>query len=129
MAQPYGELATPAAHTMGPHVDSLARLVAGEADGRRDRATKSRLRLARVPLINTLEQFRWDWPTRINRLQMPHQFHLQCIQDTAHRIFLGGGGLGQTHWATARGSAACLQGSAGLFASAMEVINTLAAAQ
>jgi len=129
MAQHYAELATQAAQNMWPHVDYLARLVVGEADMRRDRATKSRMRLARFPVIKTLEQFRWDWPTRINRLQVQHQFHLEFIKAKANLIFLGGVGLGKTHLATALGYAACLQGYAVLFASAIDVINTLAAAK
>jgi DNA replication protein DnaC len=44
-------------------------------------------------------------------------------------IFLGGVGLGKTHLATAWGYTACLHGSSVLFASAVDVINTLAAAQ
>src|SRR5262245_11812325 len=95
MAQHYAELATQAAQKMWPHVDSLATLAEGEADVRRDRATKSRIRLARFPVIKTLEQFRWDWPTRINRLQVQNHFRLACIQDKANLILLGGGGLGK----------------------------------
>jgi DNA replication protein DnaC len=129
MAQHYAELATQAAQHMWPHVDYLARLLEGEAHLRRDRATQSRIRLARFPVIKTLEQFRWDWPTRINRLQVQHHFHLKFIQDKANLIFLGGVGLGKTHLATALGYAACLQGYSVLFVSAIEVINTLAAAR
>jgi DNA replication protein DnaC len=77
--------------------------VAGEADVRRDRATKSRMRLARFPVIKTLEQFRWDWPTRSNRLQGQHPCHLDLINAKATRIFLGGVGLGTTPLATALG--------------------------
>jgi DNA replication protein DnaC len=129
MAQHYAELATQAAQKMWPHVDYLARLLEGEAHMRQDRATKSRLRLARFPVIKTLEQFRWDWPTRLNRLQVQHHFHLEFIKAKANLIFLGGVGLGKTHLATALGYAACLQGYAVLFASAIDVINTLAAAK
>jgi DNA replication protein DnaC len=129
MAQHYAELATQAAHKMWPHVDYLARLVEGEADVRRDRATKSRIRLARFPVIKTLEQFRWDWPTRINRLQVQHQFYLEFIKAKANLIFLGGVGLGKTHLATALGYAACLQGYSVLFVSAIDVINTLSTAK
>ena len=96
---------------------------------RQDRATQSRLRLARFPVIKTVEQFRWDWPTQMNRLQVQHQFHLAFLKDKANLIFLGGVGLGKAHLATALGYAACLKGSAVLLASAIEVINTLAAAK
>ena len=110
-------------------MDYLARLLEGEADLRRDRATKSRIRLARFPVIKTVEQFHWDWPTRMNSLQVQNHFHLQFIKDKSNLIFLGGVGLGKTHLATALGYAACLQGYSVLFASAIEVINTLAAAR
>jgi DNA replication protein DnaC len=129
IAAQYAALAKDAAHKAWSHVDYLARLVEGEADLRRDRATQSRIRLARFPVIKTVEQFRWDWPTRINRLQVQHHFHLAFIKDKANLIFLGGVGLGKTHLATALGYVACLQGHSVLFASAIEVINTLAAAK
>jgi DNA replication protein DnaC len=129
IAAQYAELATQAIQKEWSHVDYLARLLEGEADLRRDRATKSRIRLARFPVIKTVEQFRWDWPTRINRLQVQNHFHLKFIQDKSNLIFLGGVGLGKTHLATALGYAACLQGYSVLFTSAMEVINTLAAAR
>jgi len=123
------ELAKHAAHNTWSPVDSLAKLLQGEAHLRRDRATKSRRRLARFPVIKTLEPFRWDWPTRMHRLQGHNHFRLEFIKDTANVIFLGGVGLGPTHLATARGEAACLQGYAVLLASAIDVINTLAAAK
>jgi DNA replication protein DnaC len=129
MAAHYGDIAKHAAQKQWSHVDYLARLAQGEADLRRDRATQTRIRLARFPVLKTLEQFRWDWPTRINRLQVQHHFRLELIQAKANRILLGGVGLGKTHLATALGYTACLQGYAVLFASAIEVINTLAAAK
>ena len=122
-------LAKDAAHKAWSHVDSLATLLEGEADLRRDRATKSRMRLARFPVSKTVEPCRWDWPTRMNRLQGQNHFRLAFLQDTANLLFLGGVGLGKTHWATALGYAACLQGHSVLFASAIDVINTLAAAK
>jgi DNA replication protein DnaC len=128
-AEPYAALATQAAQQGWSHVDYLSTLVEGETNLRQDRATKRRIRLARFPVIKTLEQFRWDWPTRINRLQVQHHFRLAFIQDKANLILLGGVGLGKTHLATALGYTACLQGYSVLFASAIEVINTLAAAK
>jgi DNA replication protein DnaC len=89
MAAQYADLATHAAHKAWSHVDYLATLLEGEVAVRRDRATQSRIRLARFPVIKTLEQFRWDWPTRINRLQVQNHFRLGFIQDKANLIFLG----------------------------------------
>jgi DNA replication protein DnaC len=129
VAQHYAPLAQQAAQHAWSHVAYLATLLEGEVEVRRDRATKSRIRLARFPGIKTLEQFRWDWPTRINRLQVQNHCHLEFIKAKANLIFLGGVGLGKTHLATALGYTACLQGYSGLFASAIDVINTLAAAK
>ena len=95
IAEQYAELATHAAQHAWSHVDYLAKLLEGEADVRRDRATKSRIRLARFPVIKTLEQFRWDWPTRIHRLQVQNHFRLAFITDKANLILLGGVGLGK----------------------------------
>ena len=122
-------MAQHAAQHAWSHIDYLATLLEGDVDVRRDRATKSRIRLARFPVIKTLEQFRWDWPTRINRLQVQNHFRLAFIKDKAKLIFLGGVGLGKTNLATALGYAACLQGYSVLFASAIDVINTLAVAK
>ncbi len=129
IADQYAPLAKQAAHKQWSHIDYLARLIEGEAHVRHDRAIKSRIRLARFPVLKTLDQFRWDWPTRLNRLQVQNHFRLEFIKDKANLILLGGVGLGKTHLATALGYAACLQGYAVLFASAIDVINTLAAAK
>jgi DNA replication protein DnaC len=129
IAAPYSALATQAAQKQWAHVDYLGRLIEGEAHLRRDRATRNRIRQARFPVIKTLDQFRWDWPTQINRLQVQHHFSLGFIKDKANLIYLGGVGVGKTPLATALGYTACLQGYAVLFASAIDVINTLAAAK
>jgi len=129
MAEHYGELAKHAAHKQWSHLDYLGHLVEGEALRRRDRATQNRIRLARFPVIKTLDQFRWDWPTQINRAQVQHHFTLSFLGDHMNIIYLGGVGLGKTHLATALGYTACLQGHAVLFSSTIDVINTLTAAK
>src|SRR5208337_3396071 len=73
--------------------------------------------------------FRWDWPKKINRLQIQDLFRLSFIDKKANVIFLGLCGLGKSHLATALGYAACQQGYSVLFANAIDVINTLSAAQ
>lgn len=79
-------------------------------------------------MIKTLEQFQWSWPRKVNRLQVQELFRLKFIAEKANVIFLGAVGLGKTHLATALGYAACLKGYTVRFATAVNVINTLAAA-
>jgi len=56
-------------------------------------------------------------------------FRLQFVDERANVIFLGTVGLGKTHLATALGYTACLAGKSVLFVTAVDAINTLAAAQ
>jgi DNA replication protein DnaC len=129
IAEHYGELAKQAAHKQWSHLDYLGHLVEGEALLRQDRATKNRIRLARFPVLKTLDQFRWDWPPQMNRALIQHHFTLRFLQGHMNVIYLGGVGLGKTHLAIALGYESCLKGHSVLLASAIDVINTLAAAK
>ena len=129
MGDHYEALADQAAREHHSHVDYLADLAEGEANLRRHRAIERRIRLARFPVRKTLDQFQWSWPKKINRLAVQNLFRLKFLDDKANVIFLGGVGLGKTHLATALGYAACLQAKSVLFATAVDVINTLSAAQ
>ena len=111
------------------HLDYLTRLVEGEVAARQDRAVLRRVKAARFPVIKTLDTFRWDWPKKINRLQIQDLFRLSFIDKKANVIFLGLCGLGKTHLAAALGYAACQQGYSVLFANSIDVVNTLSAAQ
>ena len=122
-------LATTAAKKSLTHIDFLTQLIEGEAALHADRAVARRIQAARFPVIKTLDSFRWDWPKKINQLQVRDLFRLQFVHDKANVILLGLVGLGKTHLATALGYAACQHGMSVLFANAIDVINTLNAAQ
>lgn len=124
-----GPFAATAAKNSLSHLDYLAQLIEGESALRSDRAVARRIKAARFPVIKTLDTFRWDWPKKINRLQIQDLFRLQFVHDKANVLLLGLVGLGKTHLATALGYAACQQGMRVLFANAIDVINTLNAAQ
>jgi DNA replication protein DnaC len=129
MADNYAPLAAKAARDAVGHVDYLAGLTTGELNLRRDRVTLRRIKSARFPVIKTVDQFSWSWPKKINRMAIQNLFRLQFIDDRANVILLGTVGLGKTHLATALGYTACLAGKSVLFATAVDAINTLAAAQ
>ncbi len=129
MSAHYKTLADEAAQKQWSHIEYFHSLVQGEAGERKNRAQERRIQAARFPVIKTLDQFRWTWPKNINRLQVQNLFRLPFLKDTGNVILLGGVGLGKTHLATALGYTACLRGYKVLFATAIEVINSLCAAQ
>ena len=125
----HASLADQAAREAWPPLDYLRRLIEGEHQRRHDRAVARRIAAAHFPVIKTLDQFDWNWPKKINRSQVQHLFSLGFLQEKACVVFIGGVGLGKSHLALALGHTACLQGHSVLFTTAVEAINTLAAAQ
>ena len=110
-------------------LDFLGRLVEGETLRRKDHATQRRIKAARFPVIKTLEQFNWNWPKKINRPQVQNLFRFSFAKDKANVIFIGGVGLGKTHLATALAYESCLAGYSALYTTAIDIVNTLGAAQ
>jgi DNA replication protein DnaC len=125
----HGELARQAAQHQWDHVEYLRRIMEGEYNERRQRVIERRIKAARFPVIKTLEQFRWDWPRKINRMAVQDLFRMEFLKEKSNVVLLGNVGLGKTHLATALGYAACQQGASVLFANAISVINDLSAAQ
>ena len=122
-------LAKEAVENNWPQLDFLGRLVEGETLRRKDRATQRRLQAARFPVIKTLEQFNWNWPKKINRAHVQNLFRLSFLKDKTNVIFMGGAGLGKTHLATALAYQGGLADHTVLFTTAIDIVNTLAAAQ
>jgi DNA replication protein DnaC len=125
----YSDLAAEAARLNWDHQEYLRRLIEGEYLLRHEKSVQRRIKAARFPVVKTLDQFVWDWPKKINRLQVQNLFRLEFISQKANVILLGTTGIGKTHLATALGYAACLEGHSVLFADAIGVINDLSAAQ
>lgn len=80
----YSATAQEAAEQHWDHLQYLQRLVDGQFHQRRQRVIQRRVHEARFPVLKTLEQFRWDWPKKINRLQVQNLFRLQFIKDKAN---------------------------------------------
>lgn len=125
----YESVAQLAARKQWTHVHYLSELIKEEAKSRQDRTIQRRIRMARFPVIKTLDQFNWSWPQKINRVQIQNLFRLKFVEDKSNVVFIGGVGLGKTHLASALGYQACLKGHTVLFASAIDTINHLISAQ
>jgi DNA replication protein DnaC len=124
----YNNAAQQAAEKQWSYTQFLSQLAEAEVNVRNERSTQRRIRQARFPVPKTLDNFDWNWPTKINRLQVQDLFRLSFLKDNANIIFLAGVGLGKTHLSTALAYQACLKGFSVLFASAIDIVNTLNAA-
>ena len=125
----YPDVVRRAAEEQSDHLSVLERLIEGEANLRRDRSIDRRIRLARFPVKKTLDSFDWSWPNKINRLQVQNLFRLRFLDDATNVVLVGGVGLGKSHLVTALGLQACERGHSVLFTSAIDAVNTLAAAK
>jgi DNA replication protein DnaC len=127
--QHHENVAQLAARKQWTHVHYLSELIRQEAGLRKDRTIQRRIRMARFPVVKTLDQFNWSWPKKINQVQIQNLFRLKFIEEKSNVVFIGGVGLGKTHLASALGYQACLKGHTVLFTSAIDTINDLISAQ
>ena len=129
IAQQYEDLGREAAREGLCHVEYLRRLAEAEAAASYERSVQRRIKAARLPVLKTMEQFDWSWPKKINRTQVQDLFRLRFVEQNTNAVFIGGVGLGKTHFALALAHSACLNNVPTLFAQAVEIVNTLSAAQ
>jgi DNA replication protein DnaC len=129
LTENYDPLAKQAAEKKWPYADYLQHLLEGEYQRRQERALERRVRAARFPVLKTLDRFRWDWPTKINEMQVKNLFRLGFVDKKTNVIFVGGCGLGKTHLSVALGYQACQAGHSVLFTTAVDALNNLVAAQ
>jgi DNA replication protein DnaC len=111
------------------HLQYLQELIAGEVALRHDRSVQRRIQDARFPVVKTMAGWDWNWPTKLNRMQIEHLFELDFINTSTNVIFAGPTGIGKSHLAVALGYAACLRGHSVLFAAAIDMVNRLSAAE
>lgn len=128
MAENFKELADKAASKNIGHISYLETLIEGEVALKRETSIRNRIRNAKFPYRKSMEQFNWHHPSKINRMQVENIFTLDFIEENKNVIFLGGCGIGKTHIALSIAEKACTRGYSVLFSPAIDIVNTLTAA-
>jgi DNA replication protein DnaC len=81
----------------------LAAALATEWQGRHQRGIESRLRLARLPYVKTLEAFEFDFQPSLDRKLVRELAGLSFVERAGNVVILGPPGVGKTHLAVALG--------------------------
>jgi len=76
------------------HLQYLQELIAGEVAVRHDRSVQRRIHDARFPVTKTMAGWDWNWPAKINRMQVEHLLQLDFIDTCTNVIFAGPTGTG-----------------------------------
>lgn len=129
VAQHFESAGQKAAQDQSSHVDYLAQLIDGESQRRDERGIARRIAAARLPVPKTLDQFDWSWPSSINQPAVRNLFRLAFMGHKGNVILIGPVGVGKTHLATALAHTACIRGHTALFTTAVNIVNSLVAAQ
>ena len=124
----YKETVKHAARKELDHLAFLDTLIEGEVCSHKERSIQRKIKNAKLPCIKTLEQYNWNYPKKINRMQVENLFRLNFIEKKENVIFLGSVGCGKTHLTSALAERACQKGYSVLFAAAVDIINNLTAA-
>jgi len=125
----YQAAAQLAAENQMSHLEFLAELVDGEAAERNARVVERRLRNSRLPFEKTMDQFQWNHPDKINRMQIENLMRLGFIDKKVNVLVIGSSGVGKSHISCALTRQACLNGYSALFTTAVEIVNCLTAAK
>lgn len=125
----YQKLARIAAESGQTHLEFLEALLEEEVRIKRERAARSRLAAAKMPVIKTLDGWDWTWNAKtIKREQIVPLLDLRILDDHSNLLILGRQGLGKTHISLAITHAACCRGVSTLFTTAADMLNRLYAA-
>jgi DNA replication protein DnaC len=125
----YQELARQAAQGNLSYEAFLLALVEIEAQQREENAHQKRLRMARFPVLKSLDQFDFTALPSLNKARVLDLAQGGYLEKRENLILMGNSGTGKTHLATALGLLACQQGRKVRFFSAAGLINLLTEAQ
>lgn len=112
-----------AARTAKLDVESfLTQLLNKEVELRRENGTKSRIRRAKFPYKQYLEDFKYDKYNDELKHKLEELSELKFIDNRENVVLIGTPGSGKTHFAIATGIKACLSGKSVLFTSVPNLV-------
>lgn len=107
------------------YADFLLDAMSTEADARRQRYLKTRLQLAHLPYLKTLDQFDFGFQPSIDERQIRELQTLRFVHDASNVILLGPPGVGETHLAVALAETAIRAGQPAYFMTAHDLVTDL----
>jgi len=107
------------------HVRYLMRLTEQEMIDRERRMIERRIRLARFPIVKSLDSFDFKAIPSLNKMQVLELARCDYIDRRENIIALGPSGTGKTHIALALGLAACRKGLTVGFVTAAALVHEL----
>jgi DNA replication protein DnaC len=105
--------------------EQLSLLLEEEINFRQERAVKMRLKLAKFPVVKTIDDFDFSFQPEIDKESVLKLFSLSFIEDKSNVVFAGPSGTGKTHLAISLGIAACQGGYTAYFTTFHNLIETL----
>jgi DNA replication protein DnaC len=103
------------------YAEVLCELLDREVEARRARYLRTRMRLAHLPFIKTLDQFDFGFQPSIDERQIRELRTLRFVHDASNVIFLGPPGVGKTHLAVALAVEAIRAGFSAYFITAHDL--------
>ena len=110
------------------YAEFLAQLLECEASARRERLLQTRTRMARLPVIKTLDQFDFGFQPSIDQRQIREMQTLRFLHDHSNAVFLGPPGVGKTHLSIALAVEAIQSGHSAYFTTAYDLVSDLSRA-
>src|SRR6476659_8476230 len=107
------------------YADFLLEVMSAEADARRQRYLKTRLQLANLPFVKTLDQFDFGFQPSIDEKQIRELRTLRFVHEASNVILLGPPGVGKTHLSVALAEAAIQSGFGAYFMTAHDLVTDL----
>lgn len=114
-----------AAQSEQPYAEFLAELLECEVAARRDRYLRTRMRLAHLPAVKTLEQFDFGFQPSLDERQIRELQTLRFVHDASNVVLLGPPGVGKTHLAIGLAVEAVRSGYGAYFITAHDLVSDL----